>query len=272
MRASNSVTDKSIRGPECRWTVVAQEITTSRKLFLNGHHCPLLAQFNIEHVGIMNAYQPYLKGEGLGMIDGKWVKIRAGEACIFPPHVTNAFKANNDENWEFAWVRYVEPPDKKSVANTQSPTLSPYRSNILKENILSLIDELENSPSQQVLACWVNLIHQQVQKFVGPQRLDERLFTMLREVTKDLSRNWSLIELAEIANLSDEHLRRLCNEQLGRSPKQQITFLRLSHAKNLIIQTDDPIESIALKVGYKSQFSFSNAFKKWIGCRPSALR
>jgi len=288
VESSRHSADISVRSDNCEWTIVARELSESRKAFLKeAYVCPLLSQYNIEHVGIMNAHSPYevlrikqsgtfflacLKGKGLAMIDGKWIEINPGQACIFPPHITNAFRAQENTPWEFAWVRYIEPPEKRSIANTQSPTLDQYPSAILKSSILGLIHELDNSPSSLVISSWANLIHNQVQKFASPLKVDDRLIKMLHAVRSNLSQNWTLSVLAEQANLSEEHLRRLCNEQLGRSPMQQVTFLRLSHAKNLIMKTSLSIEDIAYKVGYKSQFSFSNTFNKWIGCRPTALR
>jgi len=279
--------DKSIYSEQCNWESVAREVAGSRRLYQKAYSCNLLSQFNIEHAGIFSAHFPYeilrvnqsgtfvlscLEGEGLVKIDGNWICVKAGEACVFPPYTTNAFKAVEGIPWKFAWVRYEEPEDKKSIANTTSPVVCDSRPETIAGAVIGLMDELENTPSRAVVSCWVNLLHQQVQKIAVPQKKDERLVRMLKEVAKDLAKEWTLTELARISNLSEEHLRRLSNKQFGRSPMQQITFLRVSHAKNLIVQTDESIESIALKVGYKSQFSFSNTFKKWIGCRPSALR
>jgi transcriptional regulator GlxA family with amidase domain len=53
---------------------------------------------------------------------------------------------------------------------------------------------------------------------------------------------------------------------------QHLTFLRMQRARHLLSVTDDKIEVIARAVGFKSVFSFSNIFKKWIGWRPSEQR
>jgi len=54
-------------------------------------------------------------------------------------------------------------------------------------------------------------------------------------VSKDLGRRWTLGELAEIGIVSEEHLRRLCKKQLGRSPMQYLIYLRMMEARNLLI-------------------------------------
>ncbi len=83
---------------------------------------------------------------------------------------------------------------------------------------------------------------------------------------------WSLGELSRRAHCSGEHLRRLCRRQLGRSPMQHVTYLRLRRAATLLTETDLKLEAIADDVGYANPFVFSNTFKKWTGWRPSEYR
>ena len=91
-------------------------------------------------------------------------------------------------------------------------------------------------------------------------------------VSTNLADHWTLAKLAKEAGYSNEHLRRLCQRQLGRSPMHQVTNLRMRRAAELLAATDRTIESIALEVGYHTPFVFSNAFTKWIGWRPSEYR
>jgi len=72
--------------------------------------------------------------------------------------------------------------------------------------------------------------------------------------------------------MSEEHLRRMCKKQLGRSPVQQLTFLRMQRACELLATTEEKVDTIAHQVGYSSGAHFSNAFTKWVGVRPSEYR
>ena len=72
--------------------------------------------------------------------------------------------------------------------------------------------------------------------------------------------------------MSQEHLRRLSRQQLGRSPIQQITHLRMRRAVSLLASTGDKVETIAREVGYENPFTFSNAFKRWTGLTPARWR
>jgi AraC-like DNA-binding protein len=128
------------------------------------------------------------------------------------------------------------------------------------------------APSPAALHHWVELIQTYVLRFAQPWRMDERLSLLWERVAERLHEEWTLGNLAKAAHMSEEHLRRLCTQQLGRSPMRQVTYLRMRRAAELLATTNEKIESIAGEVGYQNPFVFSTTFKKWIGWRPSEHR
>jgi two-component system, response regulator YesN len=48
--------------------------------------------------------------------------------------------------------------------------------------------------------------------------------------------------------------------------------LRMEHAKTLLLQTDEPINDIAMSVGYIHAISFGRTFKKVVGVTPGDFR
>lgn len=287
MILTNEKLDNTTMNEDCSWLVISREENAERRLLQGASPCSLLSQWNIDHLGIMSAQKPYevfranqsgtfflacTSGEGDVLIDGEWKKISAGEACLFPPYMTNAFKARSEKPWEFAWVRYQEEPHKKTVANVAFPRVRAYNSELLKCTITGLQQELASVPPAKLISAWINLIHHQVLRFSQAEKIDPRVRKVFLKVVNDLSSDWTLTRLADNANLSGEHLRRLCNDQIGRSPMQQVTFIRIAYAKELLMKTDNTVEVVAEKTGYSNAFSFSNAFLKWVGCRPSDFR
>ncbi|MGC6466515.1 MAG: helix-turn-helix transcriptional regulator [Akkermansiaceae bacterium] len=119
---------------------------------------------------------------------------------------------------------------------------------------------------------WVELIHQYVLRFAQPFQADDRLWKLWKKVDQQLEYLWSLAQLGDLACVSGEHLRRLCQKTLGRSPMQQVTFLRMQKACKLLLETDEKIETIARMTVYKNAFHFSNVFVDWAGVRPSEFR
>jgi AraC family transcriptional regulator of adaptative response / DNA-3-methyladenine glycosylase II len=77
---------------------------------------------------------------------------------------------------------------------------------------------------------------------------------------------------AERLGVSARHLRRLFNEEIGRTPKQISDANRLNFARRLIVETPVPIMTVARSAGFASLRRFNDAFKKRFERTPSQLR
>jgi AraC-like DNA-binding protein len=249
--------------------------------------CPALNQYQMVHVGIMEAAAPTrivrskqtttyflacFDGKGKVLIDGSWRICAAGSACLLPAHTLNGFYALPGRRWEFCWVCYQQPAEQRPIAGTSSPVMAHFESLPLHSAILGLIHECNQGAQPGLIQHWVDLVHSYVLRFAQPLEQDDRLRMLWERVAANLADNWTLMRLIRESGYSREHLRRLCRGQLGRGPMHQVTNLRMRRAAELLITTPQTIEAIAQSVGYQNAFVFSNAFKKWIGWRPSEYR
>lgn len=274
-------------GPRTRQQVVRVDTHDPRAWLHETPVCSVLAQHRIAHVGVCAARAPYrvvrvkqsgayfmacVGGEGRILVDGRWQVCRAGTACLLPPGMLNAFYARAGEVWEFAWVRYQPEPETKPIVTVSSPVLAKYDALPLRAAVLGLHAECSSEPQPSSVHHWTELIQGYVRRFASPWSMDERLSLLWEKVAGHLADAWTLPKLAKLAHVSTEHLRRLCIQQLGRTPMRQVTFLRMRRAAELLSTTDEKIESITRTVGYQNPFVFSTTFKKWIGWRPSEHR
>ena len=279
--------DIEVLGKFTRYQLVRSDDSDGRDWLKAGAVCPLLGQHHISHCGIMKAAPPFeilrasqsgtfmlacLEGEGVILADGQWKRIRAGQACLLPPFVMNALKCLPGKPWSFAWVRYRESRESRPILSSLSPVTGPFEAAPLMAAIEGLHAESSAANGASALHHWSELVHHYVLRFAQPHSSDDRLWRVWQRVETDLARAWTLDELANIACLSGEHLRRLCRKEIGRSPMQQLMHLRLQRARHLLSITDDKVEVIARAVGFESVFTFSNTFAKWIGWRPSEFR
>jgi AraC-like DNA-binding protein len=279
--------DLEVLGKFTRYQLVRSDDTDGRDWLKEGPICPLLGQHHISHCGIMKAAPPFeivrasqsgtfmlacLQGEGVILADGQWKRIRAGQACLLPPFVMNALKCLPGKPWGFAWVRYRESRESRPILSSLSPVTGPFDAAPLMAAIQGLHAESSAANGASALHHWSELVHHYVLRFAQPHSSDDRLWRVWQRVETDLARAWTLDELASIACLSGEHLRRLCRKEIGRSPMQQLMHLRLQRARHLLSITDDKVEVIARAVGFESAYTFSNTFAKWIGWRPSEFR
>ena len=269
------------------YMVVRSDDSDPRPWLASSPICPLLAQHHIAHAGILWARYPFeikrnfqsgsfmmacFHGEGKVMVDGAWKILRAGEACLLLPFVLNTFKCIEGKPWDFCWVRYLESQESKPIVTQHSPVLGRYDHAPMLCAIKGLHAEICGAKDLGSLDHWIDLIHHYVLQFAQPDNYDDRLWKLWQQVEPHLSRKWTLTELADIAHVSEEHLRRLCRQHCGRSPMQHLTFLRMQKAKLLLSTTHDKIETIAYALSYENPFVFSTLFKRWVGWSPSEFR
>ncbi len=82
----------------------------------------------------------------------------------------------------------------------------------------------------------------------------------------------SLAELACQLGVSDRHLRRVFESELGVTPVQFVQTQRLLNAKRLLTDTDLPISQIAMLSGFSSLRRFNALFVERYRLNPSQLR
>lgn len=259
----------------------------TRRWLLEAGHCRALGIHRIARLGIEEAEAPYervrlsptgsfimicLSGSGKVLLDGRWHTVGAGTACLAPPRVPNAFRALRGCPWHFLWVRYDEPSFVTPLVSAASPVKLKVDADQLRRIWEGLRDETGGAAEARALHHWVELLQHHMRRLAEPWKRDERLRLLWQSVEEKLAEDWTLASLAHAAHVSEEHFRRLCWKELGRSPMAHLTSLRIRAAQQMLSNTQDKQEVIAAQVGYRSPIAFSRAFRRWAGCLPSEYR
>jgi AraC family transcriptional regulator, regulatory protein of adaptative response / DNA-3-methyladenine glycosylase II len=79
-------------------------------------------------------------------------------------------------------------------------------------------------------------------------------------------------QFAERFGVSARHLRRVFNDEIGKTPKQLAFENRLNLARKLIVETPLPITDIAFASGFRSVRRFNDAFKDRFTRNPTQVR
>ena len=135
-----------------------------------------------------------------------------------------------------------------------------------------LRSEWEGTREIRPLQLWMELAHSLARRVAQPWQVNARLWGLWEDVGTRLSDPWDLAKLASRFHSSKEHLRRICVRELGRTPMDQLTYMRMQLAQNLLDSSNDKLEVVAKSVGYENAHVFSRAFKRWIGSNPSDYR
>ena len=97
----------------------------------------------------------------------------------------------------------------------------------------------------------------------------ERALAIMR---RDLAQPRRIAELARAVGLSRAAFARRFRAAVGAPPERHWVELRMQHAARRLAETDLGLAAIAAEVGYRSEFAFSRAFKRWSGVAPGSYR
>ncbi len=87
-----------------------------------------------------------------------------------------------------------------------------------------------------------------------------------------LDQDLSLVEIAEVINISPTYFASLFKRAIGISPHQYVIQQRVERAKVMLAKTDLTIADIALQVGFSSQSHLTQQFKRLTGMTPKQVR
>ena len=79
-------------------------------------------------------------------------------------------------------------------------------------------------------------------------------------------------EIARHVEVSHNHLIRLFRSELGMTPQQYLTRLRVQRAEHLLARTTQPIQSIAVQVGLPDLQKFNKLIRRHLGAAPRKVR
>lgn len=88
----------------------------------------------------------------------------------------------------------------------------------------------------------------------------------------DLTRRWTVAQVARSVGLSRPAFARRFVEQTGTSPLRHLARRRMERAAELLADANARLAQIAAHVGYDSEFAFNRAFKRHHGIAPGTFR
>ena len=101
---------------------------------------------------------------------------------------------------------------------------------------------------------------------------DRRLAPALRLIHGEPGRAWGLEELAKASSMSRAGFAAYFNAVAGVAPITYLTHWRMLLAMRMLRATRKSLGELAESLGYASESSFSNAFKRVVGRSPRAYR
>jgi transcriptional regulator GlxA family with amidase domain len=131
-------------------------------------------------------------------------------------------------------------------------------------------DDVANTVADQLIYSTIRT-DQDTQRLSIPTRIGVRhpkLSQVIQMMEKAIEEPISPSELADDVGMSTRQLERLFRRYLNRSPKRYYMELRLSKARNLLMQTDMSVINVALACGFASPSHFSKCYRAHYSTTP----
>ncbi len=107
---------------------------------------------------------------------------------------------------------------------------------------------------------------------VKAHRYAERIAKITTIISKNYTENFTLSMLADQVHLSVPYLSKFFDQQFGMTFLTYLTQIRLTHALDLLLHSEKPIEQVSAESGFPNAHAFVQAFKKEFDLLPSAYR
>jgi AraC-like DNA-binding protein len=98
---------------------------------------------------------------------------------------------------------------------------------------------------------------------------DRQVAAALRALHADITRQWTVRQLADIAGSSRSVFAERSHRIVGMPPIDYLTHWRIALAKDALRSGAGRLDEVAFACGYQSASAFSTAFNRVVGCSPA---
>lgn len=218
-------------------------------------------------------------GNGWLACGGGTVPLATGDLLVVPAGVACHYGLF-DQAWDIAWFHLADQGAWRALRADRAQVRPASEVTALRPACDGLLAEaLRDDPPGRRLAnlyaeVIAHLLEREVAAVADPRSLEvrHRLQELWAEVGARPDEAWTVAALAKRVHCSAVHFNRLCARHYGAKPMQMVFRLRMERVARLLVQTEDPLKRIADRVGYRTPFALSDAFKRWCGLRPDEYR
>lgn len=143
------------------------------------------------------------------------------------------------------------------------------------EKNLAYVNKVMQIDTQEDLCAWISTALNEFLELVYSSQ-DARKMTQLRPAIGYIDAHYdqpiTLAEIAKASHLSVSRLAHLFKEQMGVTPIDYVTGVRIEQAKELLLGTDQNCTQIGFQAGYSNPSYFTRTFKLFVGMTPRQFR
>lgn len=207
--------------------------------------------------------------------------LTSQKVVIVPPFLEHNVKATEYGPYEYLLIEIqnynLSFPDSRQADGTTSLC---DENSLLHPTIKQIVSELTNTHlyKDEILQSFFNVLtchltaSPRASKTTQMNHLQPGIQLCKNYIDHYFCDELPLFLLSEKSQLSIYHLSRTFKQQVGLTPLQYLTHVRVDHAKQTLKQTNTSIQQIAEECGFKNSTYFSQVFKVTTGLTPTHYR
>jgi AraC-like DNA-binding protein len=242
-------------------------------------------QFSIQHQRVISEYQVFYITEGNGVFESEHqeqLKIGPGTIFLLFPGEWHRYYPNEATGWTEYYLgfkgSYVDDLVSKNFFNVKQSVFEFGNDgsviNIFKE-VFMLIKAEKSAYQQYAGGLVINLLGKMIfnahNRNVEPtteQLIEKSKQLLLAQVSSEV--NWNLF--CKELGISYSKFRKIFKGYVGMPPGQYLLQLKVSKARELLLQSNMPLKKIAESLGFRDQYYFNSLFKQKTGLSPGLYR
>jgi len=225
-------------------------------------------------------YVYVVKGKGIYRARERTRELAGGQAFLLFPETLTMYRADDADPWEYKWFGFGGAAAGRTLAACGIDPDHPIVTHRRPERMLRLFDDLlrYRSANETADALFYDGMVRMMLAEICAQRETEAPRARGREelyieqaknfMQMHFDKSIRIEQVARYTGLERSYFTKLFKAVTGTAPYEYIMRLRCDHGKRLLLETDMPVEHIALMIGFKDGFHFSSFFKKMTSLSP----
>ncbi len=200
--------------------------------------------------------------------EGTVIPYHAGELVAIPPKVVHA--NSSEEGFTNIHLNLQDP----SFSDTQAFKVQDENQNLYHTFVAArALYASDKVKKELVLSSLGELINSYVIMFSSSTEFSESVELIRQNIIQNYTNaDYALDEYIASLPFHYDYLRRIFKKEIGMSPLEYMTSLRMKNAERLLTthwMNGCAISEIARMCGYTNALYFSRVFKKYYGCSPT---